>query len=457
MSRIAVASLPDGRLQLWASTGQGLLSTWKLTTDPNAGWSGWADAGPLSGNVTSLAVAPLPDGRLQLWAGTGQGLFTTWKLTTDPNADWSGWADAGPLPGNVTCLAVAPLPDGRLQLWAGTGQGLFTTWKLTSDPNADWSGWADAGPLPGNVTSLAVAPLPDGRLQLWAGTGQGLFTTWKLTTDPNADWSGWADAGPLSGNVTSLAVARLPDGRQQLWAGTGQGLFTTWKLTSDPNADWSAWSDFLAEVGPLSGSVTSLAVAPLEDGRLQLWAGTEQKFFSTWKVSTDPNADWSGWSDFSAEVEGTVEATLTGTVSFSIPGLNNPISSPIATTLLFVAGGTVQFSPLPPITKIFGEDTVTVTQTGGGAGTFNKADGSMSVPLSLHFHHSLVFAGQSDVTFVLTTGSSSSPSGKISLTGSPLDSTTGLIELVGASRFRGGILGGKDCGVTITGKLTPIP
>jgi len=39
----------------------------------------------------------------------------------------------------------------------------------------------------------------------------------------------------------------------------------------------------------------------------------------------------------------------------------------------------------------------------------------------------------------------------------PLNATTGLITLVGASRFRGGFLGGTDCSITVIGTFTPIP
>ncbi|MGE5765337.1 MAG: M64 family metallopeptidase [Mycobacterium leprae] len=48
------------------------------------------------------------------------------------------------------------------------------------------------------------------------------------------------------------AVAPLSDGRLELWATTAAGrLFTTWKVSTDPNADWVPWADFLAEVGAL--------------------------------------------------------------------------------------------------------------------------------------------------------------------------------------------------------------
>jgi hypothetical protein len=473
-------------LELWASTPQGgLFTTWKLNNDPNADWAGWSDflaeVGPLPGAVTAVAVAPLPDGSLELWASTAQGgLFTTWKLNNDPNADWAGWSDflaeVGPLPGAVTAVAVAPLSNGSLELWASTAQGgLFTTWKLTAQPDADWAGWSDflaeVGPLPDAVATVAIAPLSDGSLELWASTAQGgLFTTWKLNNDPNADWAGWSDflaeVGPLPGAVTGVAVAPLSDGSLELWASTAQGgLFTCWKFNNAPDAGWAGWSDFLAEVGPLPGAVITVAVAPLADGRLELWARTVRGgLFTTWKVAVQPDADWAGWSDFLAEALAPIESRFTGTASFSTADtrFTGPFLNEINLTIFFVADGTARVGPFPrivvgPFGTPLGSNTITITMTGGGKGTFNKASGSLSMPITLHFDHSLAFAGDSDVTFGLTTASSTSPSGAFAMTGIPLNAASGVIALVGASRFRGGFLNGTDCSVMLTGTLVPIP
>src|SRR5205823_6385599 len=218
--------------------------------------------------ISYLGVAPLSDSRLEFWLTDGAGgLLSTWKTTTDPDANWTPWADflreVGPLANGARQLAVAPLPDGRLELWVSDGAGgLWSTWKTTTDANATWSGWADflgeVGPLANGARQLAVAPLPDGRLELWVSDGAGgLWSTWKTTTDPNATWTGWADflgeVGPLANGARQLAVAPLPDGRLELWVSDGAGgLWSTWKTTTDPNATWTGWADFLGEVGPLA-------------------------------------------------------------------------------------------------------------------------------------------------------------------------------------------------------------
>jgi hypothetical protein len=319
---VAVAPLSDRRLEVWAGDAQGgLFSTWKVTADPDADWAQWSnfltEVGSLPTGAREVAVAPLPDGRLHLWVtDTSGNLFTTWKTSTDPNATWMPWwnfqAEVGSLPGGARSVAVAPLPDGRLELWAADAQGgLFTTWKVDPHPDANWAPWsnflAEVGGLPAPVHDIAVAPLQDGRLHLWVTDANGgLFTTWKLTADPNAAWAApwWDFLSEVTGLSAAryLAVAPLSDGRLELWVADPQGgLFTTWKVDADPNGNWQTpWSDFLGEVGGLPTAARQAAVAPLPDGRLHFWVtDTQGGLFTTWKLTTDPNANWaSPWYPF---------------------------------------------------------------------------------------------------------------------------------------------------------------
>ena len=323
MKELAVAPSSDGRLQLWViDDSGGVLSARKAAVDSNADWTDLNDflleVGPLPAAAAHVAVAPLSDGRLELWVTLVNGqLFTAWQTQTDPNAAWSGWSDflaeVGPIAAGVAHVAVAPLSDGRLELWAvDSNGGLFTTWKTQVDANASWSGWSDflgeVGSVAAGVICVAVAPLSDGRLELWAtDSNGGVFTTWKTQVDPNATWTLWSDflaeVGLLASAVTGVAVAPLQDGRLELWVTTVDGgLFTTWKTQTDPNATWTPWSDFIAEVGPLPARAVDAAVAPLSDGRLELWATDSNGGVSTtWKIGPDPNANWTSWSDFLAE------------------------------------------------------------------------------------------------------------------------------------------------------------
>jgi hypothetical protein len=80
-------------------------------------------------------------------------------------------------------------------------------------------------------------------------------------------------------------------------------LFSTWKVTTDPNADWEPWVDFIAEVGALPAPVQYVTVAPLSDGRLTVWAVTTAGgVHMTSKVNADPNGNWGPWANFLIEV-----------------------------------------------------------------------------------------------------------------------------------------------------------
>ena len=157
------------------------------------------------------------------------------------------------------------------------------------------------------MRSISVAPLSDKRLELWVVDDQGhLNTSWKSGVNSESLWVtgvNFLAEVPIVVQMHQTAAAPLSDGRLELWAVDNQGrLFTTWKVTTDPNAGWAPWADFLVEV-PLAAQVQQVAVAPLSDGRLELWAVDSQgRLFTTWKVTTDPNADWAPWVDFLDEI-----------------------------------------------------------------------------------------------------------------------------------------------------------
>ena len=220
-------------------------------------------------------------------ASAASGLLT-W-CNSPPNSISADGRESSGLPGalgpGARQVAVAPLSDGRLEAWVVTPNGrLFSTWKVSTDPNAGWAPWFDflayRGALPAAVQQVAMAPLPDGRLEAWVVTANGgLFSTWKVSTDPNANWAPWfdflANRGALPAAVQQVAMARLPDGRLEAWVVTANGgLFSTWKVSTDPNADWAPWFDFLANSGALPAAVQQVAMAPLPDGRLEAWVVT---------------------------------------------------------------------------------------------------------------------------------------------------------------------------------------
>jgi len=95
-SSMAVAPLPDGRLVLFVVQQGKVLICWKQTAAPDSPWTDLVGFHPNpDGTITDVAVGRLPDGRLELFATTPNGLLTSWKQTPDPNSAWTPWVPFG--------------------------------------------------------------------------------------------------------------------------------------------------------------------------------------------------------------------------------------------------------------------------------------------------------------------------------------------------------------------------
>jgi hypothetical protein len=223
-----------------------------------------------------IIAAPLTDGRLQLWMLWDSDLWTCRKIDASPDAAWSKWVRfPHPIWGEILRdVAVAPLSDGRLQLWVVSGKWdhvskkwdpsntfnkLFTCRKIDASPDAAWSSWTElARPrisfrvgthhdLHIPIKQIAAAPLSDGRLQLWVKSedDKKLFTCWKIDSSPDAAWSSWVRFPvPADYHIHDVAVAPLSDGRPQMWFYFDRRLFTCWKIDASPDAAWSSWVSF---------------------------------------------------------------------------------------------------------------------------------------------------------------------------------------------------------------------
>lgn len=184
MTRLALATLPNKALQVFVVSPQGsLLSAWKKSSEVDAAWTNLNPFNPDPGRVNNIAVATLPDGRLTLWAiPTAGGLISNCKQTKDTNSPWEvTWTqtdlpDFGILQG-PDLVAAGPLSNGALQLFVTghhapdpTEAKLFTRWKLSADPDAQWSEWQELVNLGENLAlSMTTANLPDKRLVFWYG------------------------------------------------------------------------------------------------------------------------------------------------------------------------------------------------------------------------------------------------------------------------------------------------
>ena len=195
---LSAAPLTDGRIQVFiavqGNNGSRFLTAWKETTDVNSAWSPVVDFNlPTAHPIQRIAAGRLSDGRIQLFATTPNEVLTTWKVTTASTAQWQPWATFYSTSDDDQ-ITAAQLPDGRLQLWRlNRNGGLWSRWKVTTNSAAQWTEWSVFHAPGSQVVSFAAAPLSDHRLQLFAADSTGaMFSSWKETPHPDAAWTPWS-------------------------------------------------------------------------------------------------------------------------------------------------------------------------------------------------------------------------------------------------------------------------
>jgi len=157
-------------------------------------------------------------------------------------------------------------------------------------------------------------------------------------------------------------------------------------------------------------------------------------------------------------------ALLTGTLTAKSGSSAGPVPEDVG--LLFVPPSSVEITSFPTIANppvAIGPATLTstITYLGSGTGTFDPADGSISIPgVNLHvdvkvsaFGFFSTSAG-ADLTVTLTTGRSGSPI--FTDFGAPLQ-PSGAVTLVGDGTYSAPIFGVTDAGITLSGTINPHP
>jgi len=159
-----------------------------------------------------------------------------------------------------------------------------------------------------------------------------------------------------------------------------------------------------------------------------------------------------------------IDTTLTGTCTVKSATI---ITSPDTIGLSFTQPSSVEITSFPAITPppvtISGLTlTTTITMLSAGVGTFNSADGSISIP-SVNLQVDALITGLSGIINIpasatvlttLTTGSSTSPA--FSDGGMPL-APSGAVTLVGDGVYSTPIFGLSDFGIALTGIIAPHP
>jgi hypothetical protein len=347
-------SLSDGRIQLFQPKSGTLWTCWKVTADPNSGWTSWSPfpipidcngvgnggAAALANNITVIFVPNYFPGAPQLdgYVG-GPSLSFSQKLTADSHSGWSLFGrPGGPDPAyspptdgeapvaGIRYVTAAVRADDRIQVFyeyyeatvqtmnLGVGwwnsDNLVSSTQMSADPDIrnEWPALADYSlgnpPIENQPT---VVSLPDGRLQIFTPDDLGEVFTYWMTDPEGSHWTGEAMRPPTGPNPPigppSLAATRRADRRAQLWAAwsevtANEGTYTRWKASQDPSAPWTDWELFSK---PLPGGTKDLVVAPLSDGRLQLWFVMEDgSIYSSWEteLTEEPNSYWNDVSPF---------------------------------------------------------------------------------------------------------------------------------------------------------------
>ena len=308
-NQLAVANLPDGRLQLWSvDENLALLSRQQQTADPNSAWTPVSPFQTPEAKAVTFAAAPLSDGRLQLFVidGSSPGqIWSTWQEATDPNSAWTSLSPFQTPEKGAYSVTAAPLSDGRLQLFVTDDSSpgkIWSTRQEATDPNSGWTPLSPLQTLQNAVRFLAVGSLSDRRLQLFLidnADGQ-IWSTRQQTSDPDAAWLPPSPFQTPEAKAYLLAVGPLGGGRLQLFLidNTWQ-IWSTQQQTTQHDAAWTPLSPLPAPDDVVRGS---LAAAALSDGRVQFFLGDgfgQGHIWSTRRQTTDPNSAWMPFSQLS--------------------------------------------------------------------------------------------------------------------------------------------------------------
>lgn len=285
-TRPGAAKNADGRMEVFATGGDGrIFHGWQ--SKPNQGpWTGWYAFGSQK-FVGGVSVTPNKDGRLQIFARASNGSISTSSQTT-PNGIWGSFSSIG---GSArTTPAAGTNKDGRLEAYyTGNDGGVWHNWQWS--PGGSWSGWSSLG---GSFTNApAVGLNRDGRQEIAVvGTNGQLVHSWQQV--PNGGWSAWHNlGGSLRGDA---AVATNHDGRVEMFAvGTDGQLWHNWQWKPNGTTGWSGWH-------PMGGSFTAGPAVNINiDGRLELFTySADGRLWNNWQVVA--GGGWSGWHPLSSKL-----------------------------------------------------------------------------------------------------------------------------------------------------------
>ncbi|QFZ18931.1 PIG-L family deacetylase [Saccharothrix syringae] len=281
----------DGRPQVFVVRGGVPYAYWQTPSGPWAGPGGLADAGgPLA---QALAVASNPDGTMEVFARRQSDHHLLSLRQNAPNGGWSGpWTDLGnpnSALGNadqVGLPAVAANADGRLQVFVKNGGGGVSTKYRTA---TGWSDWVD---LFGTDVQdgLSAVRTPQGRIELFASTRSRLLRWYQQ--QPNGGFTR-DETLPSAVPASPPSAALSQDGRVEVLyrrADTEEVV-----VTVQTAGGWQAAPVLLGGHGGV-GQQAVVTAPPGADARIVVFQRNGGTGVSM-TMQRGPNAGYGAWTD----------------------------------------------------------------------------------------------------------------------------------------------------------------
>ncbi len=269
----------DGRSEVFALDGDGMMwHNWQ-TSPLSFRWSGWL---PLTGvPFTGIpSVANNQYGGLVVFA-IGRWDQSLWVRHHVPGGRWSDWESLGGL--IYSSPVVGRNADGSLEVFVRWGDSAVWHNRQLFPNSSHWSGWESLGGS--TYDNPAVGYTGDGRLVVFArGSDNAVWLKWQLALDRNS-WSDWKSLG--GSTYDNPVVGHTGDGRLVVFVrGSDNAVWVKWQFAN--NGPWSGWKS-------LGGSIYDTpTVVTNNDGRMEVFVrGSNNEVWHTWQFAH--NGSWSDW------------------------------------------------------------------------------------------------------------------------------------------------------------------
>lgn len=242
--------------------------------------------------LRALAASRNEDGRLEIFAIGGDGVVYHRYQEKASTAPWSDWLSLGrPGDKSLWTLSVGRNGDGRLEVFALDEAGALWHRHQPIDPGQPWSDWLSLEKPGADLVRVVAATNADGRLEVFGLDKEGRLVHTYQKTPGSESWSSWQSLErPPDRALVELEAARNQDGRIEVFALDSRGGL--WHRYQPPDAS-QPWIDWLSLENP---DLTSLAVGISADGRLELFGaggfGVQHSYQS--KPGAGP---WTVWNE----------------------------------------------------------------------------------------------------------------------------------------------------------------